>query len=838
MGDAAAYAGRANPLVLRRVKEEMRKADGSPLYPERLVESKEYNISHAEGALLEAVQAYARKHYARAAAASQSAKFALLTLERRLASSPYALRESLTRMRAHVQARLEGATPPETSDRDGEDWADWEDLTERDRWEREARAEIAAAALVTRRQARTELRQLDDLIARADALIAQEKQAKLAALKQACDVWAGEQGKQLIVFTEFKDTLDYLVGCLEAWGYTTTQIHGGMAQPERRKAERAFWDNAAQILAATEAAGEGLNLQCCSVMINYDIPWNPCRLEQRMGRIHRYGQQAAEVYVFNLIAKNTLEGEVQDALLTKLEAMRKDLGDKVFNVVGEALWGGDLRRALERIALGERAGVDEAKRLIEQAADDARRARADESRAAVTAGPLDVADFRRKQATFAAHRLSPVEAEKFFHQAMPFVGGTLTPFTVVKNAQSYPAFKVTLPPDFPGAGDRLRSRSLHVSFWPAACSDDDADKEAVLFIAPGHWLFEALLERVIVECAPDAAAGATFVDVQSASPYLVWFVRAAIRDGLDRRAGDLLAAMQHRADQEQATALPTEILDGFDPGAGAGGETEIRQGQAMLAAQQEIVDAVMGQFLPALAQQRARQQAALTRDRQFLTVGLDALAQHFSETSIEALLEGDEAAFQQLAEQSAAAQDRKRAMLKALDLAGHSLLTAPEVLGAARVLPAPPVLPPSTSPGGEEVKGGPAMRRDPAVEAAAMQAVMAYETREGRHPRDVHQGNSWDVESYDAQGNLLRYIEVKGRGPEDADEVALTEPEWEAARRLGDRHWLYIVRLGDKRMWTIQNPYAKLQPKELKRWVVKIGDAVAQATAVWRIGNE
>ncbi|MBN2007171.1 MAG: DUF3883 domain-containing protein [Anaerolineae bacterium] len=640
----------------------------------------------------------------------------------------------------------------------------------------------------------------------------------------------------MIIFTEFKDTLDTLVTCLEAWGYTTTQIHGGMAQKERRKAEHTFWDGAAQILVATEAAGEGINLQCCSVMLNYDLPWNPCRLEQRMGRIHRYGQQAAEVHIFNLIAKNTLEGEVQDALLTKLAAMRKDLGDKVFNVVGEALWGDDLRRALERIALGERAGVDEAKRLIEQAEVAARRAQADETQAAATTAPLDVADFRRKQTTFAAHRLSPEEAEKFFRLAVPFVGGTLRPFVVLKDAQSYPAFEVTLPPDL---GDKRR-RPLRVSFWPAACSDDDApdgvQEDAVLFIAPGHWLFEALLECVVTECRPDLAAGAVFLDFQptSASPYLVWFVRAALRDGLNRRAGDLLAAAQHRADQEQVTALPTEILDAFEPGMADVAEAEIHQGQAMLAAQDEIVDTcVTAHFLPALAEQRAHQQAALTRDRQFLAEGLDALAGALNDQALDAYGEGDMDAGEQLADQAAAAQDRKQAMLKELDLAGQLLLTGPEVLGVALVLPAPPevVIAPAVVDGEAGATTAP-MHRDDAVETAAMQAVMAYETHEGRHPRDVHQGNSWDIESYDGQGNLLRYIEVKGRGPKDADVVTLTEPEWEAARRLGDQHWLYIVRLGDGKLWMIQNPYAKLQPKELKRWVVNLKDAAEQGKTV------
>jgi hypothetical protein len=121
------------------------------------------------------------------------------------------------------------------------------------------------------------------------------------------------------------------------------------------------------------------------------------------------------------------------------------------------------------------------------------------------------------------------------------------------------------------------------------------------------------------------------------------------------------------------------------------------------------------------------------------------------------------------------------------------------------------------------------MHRDPAVELAAMAAVMDYEMRQGRHPRDVHVGHSWDIESDDAQGVTVRYIEVKGRGPADADVVELTDPEWEAARRLGDQHWLYIVQLGDGMLWPIRNPYAKLQPKELKRWVVRLEEAAAHA---------
>jgi len=438
-GEAAGYAPGPNPMVLRRTKEEMRRPDGGKLYAERIVETLPYNLTRPEGDLLEQVQKFIRARYARAKVANrQSAAFALLTLERRLASSPQALRESLGRMREAVQARLHRApatVPAATGDEAA--WDEWEELAEAERWEREAQAEVAAAELVEARQLRAELQQLEGLIGRAEAIARHGQQEKIAELKKACDLWVGQRGQskipgrgQLIIFTEFKDTLDHLLGCLAAWGYTTTQIHGGMPVKARRQAEKTFWDGKAQVLVVTEAAGEGINLQCCHVMINFDIPWNPCRLEQRMGRIHRYGQQAPEVHIFNLVAGNTLEGEVQTALLNKQKQMRRDLGDKVFDVVGQVLWGQELRAALERVALGEVAAVGEAKRIINTADTAARAAIEAERGVTITVDPLDVADFRRHQATFRAHRLSPEESENFFRQAMPFVGGALREFEV------------------------------------------------------------------------------------------------------------------------------------------------------------------------------------------------------------------------------------------------------------------------------------------------------------------------------------------------------------------------------------------------------------------------
>src|SRR5690606_20221564 len=200
---------------------------------------------------------------------------------------------------------------------------------------------------------REEIAELTKLINHARELEGREVETKLTALKDLLTkqgVFADPKMK-LLVFSEHKDTLDFLagdgrearpLGKLREWGLSLTQIHGGMKIGDRDTpgtrifAEREFRESA-QVLVATEAAGEGINLQFCWLMINYDIPWNPVRLEQRMGRIHRYGQQK-DCLIFNFAAVNTREGRVLEKLLMRLAEIKEELGtDKVFDVVGEML---------------------------------------------------------------------------------------------------------------------------------------------------------------------------------------------------------------------------------------------------------------------------------------------------------------------------------------------------------------------------------------------------------------------------------------------------------------------------------------------------------------------
>lgn len=824
-GEAAAYASGANPVVLRRTKEEMRKPDGKPLYPERIVETLPFSLSHDEGELLERVQHFLRERYSKARANNQnSAAFALITLERRLASSPFAMNESLRRMKQRAEERL-ATVQKASATNDQSFWGSWEDeleeLAEEDRWQHEAEAENAVIDSLSPRQLKVELRELETLISRATNLLEKGQQAKLKQLRAAVQEWVAVRGEQIIIFTEFKDTLDYLIGQLHEWGFATTQIHGSLDIKKRRQAEKDFWAGDAQILVATEAAGEGINLQCCRMMINFDLPWNPCRLEQRMGRIHRYGQKSDQVFVFNLLATNTHEDQVKEALIHKQKRMKQDLGDKVFDVIGRILWGRDLRQALERIALGDVAGKQAALDLIEKAGAEAQEAIAAEQKATAMATPIDINAFQRKQATFAAQRLSPEAAETFFRQAVPFLDGALQE----NNIDGHPVFTVTLPPFL----RQPRQRRLKLSFWSAVCSDDETEPDAVLFISPGHWLFENLVNSVIERCRDDLNRGAVFYDAvpDSEHPYLVWFVHSHLRNGLDKQVSDVLAAVRHRADREIVTPLATEVLAGFDYASNGNVTTKVAAVQPMLVGQETVVEqCVANLFLPELVKRRQQQQAALARDSQFLKEGVSRLIDALNDAALDAYAAGDIDEGERLTAQANSFSDRLTEMQVELGLTAQLLLVKPEVLGVAAVLPMPLLLNFADE---ETPKGVISMRRDPEVEEAAMKIVMSYETAQGRHPQDVHQGKSWDIESASAAGRIERYIEVKGRGPKEGNEIVMTNPEWEAARRLGERHWLYIVRLEDNQMWMIQNPHARLQPKELKRWLVTIPEATAHA---------
>ncbi len=293
---------RDNPLFLRRVKEDLKDFEGKPLFLPRHVDTLSFDLgvdSPKEKELYNELSDYVNTQYNKALTKDKknNVAFALVILQRRLASSTYALRNSLMRRKARLQELLDGVVERKASI-GTIDFETIDDLSEEDRWKEEEIWETLSVA-ENREELRREIGILETLTEAAQEIITSESEIKVRELRKTLDdLEADFSGEKILIFTESRDTLSYLQEKMEAWDYTVTVIHGGMKLEERIAAENEF-KNRTRILIATEAAGEGINLQFCHLMINYDLPWNPNRLEQRMGRIHRYGQ-TKECFVVNL----------------------------------------------------------------------------------------------------------------------------------------------------------------------------------------------------------------------------------------------------------------------------------------------------------------------------------------------------------------------------------------------------------------------------------------------------------------------------------------------------------------------------------------------------------
>ena len=304
-----------NPLFLRRLKEDLKDFSGKPLFPPRKVFTPRFELSEEEKELYAAVTRYVSKHYNRAIhKEKRNVAFAMTILQRRLASSLRAVRCSLERRRRRLEelkrkAREFAVWNSEYEAREINEEI-FEDLPEKERLRQEEELLEKLTSAESQEELEREIEELDNLIVLAKKLEHQNIETKLIQLKKVIEECglAQDEDLKLLIFTESRDTLEYLVEKIRSWGFKVTYIHGGMDLPDRIRAEHEF-RHRAQVMVATEAAGEGINLQFCWLMINYDIPWNPNRLEQRMGRVHRYGQ-THEVHIYNLVAADTVEGKI------------------------------------------------------------------------------------------------------------------------------------------------------------------------------------------------------------------------------------------------------------------------------------------------------------------------------------------------------------------------------------------------------------------------------------------------------------------------------------------------------------------------------------------------
>ena len=767
-----------NTLFLRQIKEDMKDFDGKPLFLPRHVSTRAYGLSDSERDLYTQVTEYVRNQFNKALSHDRQRNigFALIVLQRRLASSSYALWMSLQRRRKRLSSMLENFEKSTQASAKALDIDEVEDMSEEDRWEQERIWETLSIA-ENRDELAREIRTVEELEKAAKLIIDGEHEVKLQELKKTMAKMDQEHiSEKILIFTESLDTLEYLRKRVQSWGYDVSVIHGRMKLNERIDAEAVFRGKS-RVMIATEAAGEGINLQFCHLMINYDIPWNPNRLEQRMGRIHRYGQKY-EVFVHNLIAQDTIEGRIFRRLFDKLSEIRDMMGsDRVYDIIGEVYRGKDLAQMLADAATGAKT-EEEILKEMEITVDDSyiRRIREDLTDTLATRN-IDFIQLNDIRAKAREDRLIPEYTADFFTQAFERAGGKVrTRQDGLRAADSipYPIRNAAGDDKFESSYGRLRNAYPKMTFGKITGSKNQ-DAEFVTF---GHPLFEAVLEWISGKFASALKRGAVFVDGSGQLDGTILFFEGAIHDGTGRIAGKRLFSHYVDSQTGRAEHIPPSILWDLDHSGAA--QADSADLEAQKAAVQAGVVSTLRDYQNELLEERKRQarikekygiqsMEKLIRDHDADLLKLRQRQQNGENVDI--VIRNKEDRQKQYI-------DSKRRLVDLIEREKNLTVNTPTFLGIVRVVPSDAV--------------PEAVREDAESEKTAMDAAMEFERAHDRTPTDVSAkiGLGYDIKSVDAS-NKVRYIEVKGR--HGVGQVALTRNEWFKARHLAEDYYLYVV---------------------------------------------
>ncbi len=809
-------------MMRRLTKEELYRFDGTPLFPERRAYTVAYGLSSREAALYEAVTHYVREEMNRAdrlgddgARRRNNVGFALQVLQRRLASSPAAIHESLKRRLSRFDARLEeerigragreagdAAAPEAALDDDA-----LEDATGEELEAHEDRLVDRATAARTIAEFEAEIAELRRIEAMASALRRSGEDTKWRELDRILDdplVDDARRGvhRKIVVFTEARDTLEYLARRIrDRTGApdSVAVIHGSVPRDRRRAAIAAFNDDpAVRFLLANDAAGEGVNLQRgAHLMVNYDLSWNPNRLEQRFGRIHRIGQTEV-CHLWNLVASEMREGAVYQRLLEKLETARQTLGSKVYDVLGELFEAWPLRELfMEAIRYGERPEIrDRLFQTIDGAVDvdNINDLVAHNKLTREGFDPATVRGVREEMERAAARRLQPHHIRSFFEAAFEEVGG-------IQHRRETGRAEVTRVPPLLRDRDRLIGRTDPVlPRYRRICFDREhipGQPQAAL-VAPVHPLLDALIDLTLERYRELLARGAVLVDDADRhdAPRVLVALRHAIRDGRAARNGkpqtlsERLRFVWLHEDGSASDGGPAPYLDCRAPTAeeqdGIGetlGAPWLREPLEERARTLAVTDLAPRH----LEEVRGPRLATLDRIETAIKERMRREIAHLQHRALE--LEAEERAgkrprlnSENVRRQAEALADRLERRLTDIARQRDMAPLPPEVYGAALVVPARLLREDQGGDGSPDgVEESPSALARAEIEARAMEAVMERERSLGYEPRDVASENrGYDIEGRDPETGGLRFIEVKGRRA-DAEAVTITRNEMLAA---------------------------------------------------------
>jgi superfamily II DNA or RNA helicase len=856
-------------LMRRMVKEDLLTFAGKPLFPERIAETVEYKLSPAELELYESVTEYVREEMNRAekiVGAGENKKrnnigFALTVLQRRLASSPRAIMRSLERREQKLKdllARIEAGAAEEQIQvgisiaQLGED-VDFEDIddemapAELEALENNENLDLLTASR-SANELRTELEVLGKLVVKARLVHGLQEDKKWLELQSILThSIPGEplnEARKFIVFSEHKDTLDYLrekMTSLLGEG-AVVAIHGGNSRDERTKARESFTQNPlVQVLVATDAAGEGLNLQRAHLMVNYDLPWNPNRIEQRFGRIHRIGQTEV-CRLWNLIAADTREGDVFKALLSKIQQQSVAYNGNIFNVLGQGpVFNGDSLKDLLIKAI--KYGSDPAKKAeMNEVIDAGVAAGLDELKAeqalyeAINSS-VDVDQIRQEMEELQTRRLQPGFIEGFFTPAFKRLAGSLTlketgRFEIRKVPQTLLDFANQQPHIPP-----LASAYERVTFSRSAVKVDNQLNAHL--IAPGSALMTAVVEKTIQDLSYSVMQGAILVDrseKQSNEPAVLFALQQEINNSkgeiVDRHF-DFIEVTSSGAGSYSNTApyidyespnpselelIKSKILPGIDPG--------VLESRAREIALEKLVT----KDKPAL---KERISAQVAKVRMQVVERLDQEITYWHNEHTKRALENNPKSQKEAAKAEDRAKElklRKEKRLQELDKEEQLMSGSPFIRTAAIIVPSSLLY----SNEEERIKFAKDQEAIKEVERRAVDLVLQVEKARGREPEEMPRNNKgFDIISRTKDGHS-DYIEVKGR-IEGSDTFLVTSSEISFGKTQGTNHRLAIVKVSkagaaSDELRYVKDPFADLHDDS------KVASVNLKWDDYWKIG--
>jgi len=830
-------------LMRRMIKEDLRHFDGRPIFPERRAYTVSYPLSPDEKRLYDAVTEYVREEFNRADNLDEQRRgtvgFALTVLQRRLASSPEAIFQSLRRRRKRLEARLEEAEATRQqaellefrTQYYDEDLGYLEDVPAEEAEAVEEEVLDSATAALTVAELRAEidtLRRLEKMAYRVRQAGTDQKWEQLASILQDDELMFDGNGhrRKLVLFTEHRDTLQYLwerIGTLFGRDDIMVTISGGVPRDERRAIEDRFLnDPDVYFLLATDAAAEGINLQRANLMINYDLPWNPNRLEQRFGRIHRIGQTEV-CHLWNLVAGETREGYVYERLLRKIETESRALNGKVFDVLGTLFERTPLHRLLvEAIRYGDqpevRARLEQA---VESAVDRERVRELLEAHSLAT----DVMDtqailrIREDMERYAAQRLQPHYIKAFFTEAFELLGGSMY-------EREPGRYRISHVPAL--IRNRARELGTRVPVWEKydrVCFDKALINVPGLpradFICPGHPLLDTVIDLILDRYRALLRSGTVLVDMADPgkSPRMLFFLEQTIRDArpaaggeprvisrevhfveIDEEGNTRMGGSAPYLDYRPATEAECEQLAGYL----RGDWLQVEQ------LEEDAVNYAIEHLVPRhLKRVRERREERIDRTLKAVHARLTKEINYWDRRASE-LRKREQAGkpvtrlnAEKAQQRADELQERLNARTQELELERQISASAPVVIGGALVIPAGLIY-------SEPELQGVLDRR--ITEKIAMRAVLETERALGNMPVDVSSENlGYDIESRDPRSGETRFIEVKGRRA-GADTITVTFNEIMKALNVPEQYILAIVEVEDGQARPpryVRRPFAK-----------------------------